>query len=43
MLSTAGRVMTIPMGARMRGIPLEKVLELFRLRGYVDVNLPEEP
>lgn len=43
MLSTAGRVMTIPTGARMRGIPLEKVLELFRLRGYVDVNLPEEP
>ncbi len=42
MLSTAGRVMTIPKGARMRGIPLETVLELFRLRGYSAVNLPEE-
>ncbi len=42
MLTTAGRVMTIPKGARMRGIPLQKVLELFRSRGYGVLNLPEE-
>ncbi|HSK68945.1 MAG TPA: DUF1858 domain-containing protein [Candidatus Limnocylindria bacterium] len=35
MLGTAGRVMTLPMGARMRGLELEDVLEVFRRHGYV--------
>ena len=43
MFSTAGRVMTIPKGASMRGIRLEIVLELFRSRGYSIAGLPEEP
>ena len=34
MLSTVGRVMTIPKGAAMRGIPLNDVLSLFRAKGY---------
>ena len=43
MLSTAGRVMTIPKGANMRGIRLETVVELFRSHGYSIAGLPEEP
>lgn len=43
MLSTAGRVMTIPKGAKMRGISLKSVVELFRNRGYSITGLPEEP
>ena len=42
MRTTAGRVMTIPKGAKMRGIPLEKVLELFRSRGYSVAGPPDE-
>ena len=34
MLSTVGRVMTIPKGAAMRGIPLDDILSLFRAKGY---------
>lgn len=34
MLNTVGKVMTIPKGAAMRGIPLENVLRLFREKGY---------
>ncbi len=32
--ATAGPFMTIPKGARLRRISLEKVLQLFRDRGY---------
>ena len=34
MFNTVGKVMTIPKGAAMRGIPLEDVLRLFREKGY---------
>jgi len=34
MLATAGRFMTIPKGAAMRGVDLNAVKELFRERGY---------
>ncbi len=34
MLSTAGRFMTIPKGAEMKGIPLEKIKDEFLRRGY---------
>ena len=43
MLSTAGRVMTIPKEANMLGIRLEIVLDLFRRRRYSIASLPEEP
>jgi hypothetical protein len=34
MLATVGRVMTIPKGARMRGIKLDKIIAAFEQRGY---------
>lgn len=34
MLQTAGRVMTIPKGARMRNIELTKIIEIFEKHGY---------
>ena len=34
MLKTAGRFMTIPKGAAMKGISLEKIKEEFAKRGY---------
>ncbi|MBD3107464.1 DUF1858 domain-containing protein [Bacillus sp. AGMB 02131] len=34
MLQTAGRVMTLPKGCRMRGIPIETVKEAFRNHGF---------
>lgn len=34
MLNTAGRVMTIEKGAKMKNIPLEKIKEAFVERGY---------
>lgn len=35
MLNTAGRFMTIPKGAAMKGIELEKIKEEFIKRGYI--------
>lgn len=34
MLKTAGRFMTIPKGAQMKGIPMGKVKETFQKNGY---------
>ncbi|WP_160726143.1 DUF1858 domain-containing protein [Bacillus sp. USDA818B3_A] len=34
MLKTAGRVMTLPNGCRMKGISLEKVIETFENNGF---------
>ena len=34
MLKTAGRFMTVPKGARMKGIPLEKFKEAFERKGF---------
>lgn len=34
MLSTAGRFMTIPQGAKMKGVALEEISQEFRRRGY---------
>ncbi|NLY39477.1 MAG: DUF1858 domain-containing protein [Firmicutes bacterium] len=34
MLQTAGRFMTIPKGAAMKHIPMEKIKEAFTARGY---------
>jgi hypothetical protein len=34
MMKTAGRVMTIPKGAAMKGMDLEKVKEAFRQKGF---------
>ena len=34
MLSTAGRIMTIPKGAAMKGIDLELVIATLRERGF---------
>jgi len=35
MLKTAGRVMTLPNGCRMKGISLEKVMETFEKNGFI--------
>jgi hypothetical protein len=34
MLNTAGRFMTIPKGAGMKGIPMEKIKEAFAAKGF---------
>ena len=34
MLKTAGRVMTLPNGCRMKGISLEKVIQTFENNGF---------
>ncbi len=34
MLTTVGRIMTIPKGTRMRGIKLEDVIAAFERNGY---------
>ena len=41
MLRTAGRVMTIPGGAKMRKISLDAVMRLFETHGYKVIN-PED-
>jgi len=35
MLNTAGRFMTIPKGAAMKKIPMDKIKEVFGSRGYI--------
>lgn len=35
MLHTAGRFMTIPKGAAMKSISLEKIKQVFELKGYI--------
>jgi hypothetical protein len=35
MLQTAGRVMTIAKGARMRGVDLNKIKQTFEKHGYI--------
>lgn len=34
MLQTAGRYMTIPTGARMKKIPLEEIVAVFKASGF---------
>ena len=34
MIQTAGRYVTIPKGAQMKKIPLEKVIEVFEAKGF---------
>lgn len=34
MLNTAGRFMTIPKGATMKNIPMNKIKEVFSSKGY---------
>ena len=38
MLSTAGRFMTIPKGAAMKSISLEKIKQVFESKGYTIKN-----
>lgn len=42
MMKTAGRVMTLPKGAAMKGMDLEKVKEAFRQKGFQLINQEEE-
>jgi hypothetical protein len=35
MLNTAGRFMTIPKGAAMKGISMEKIRQVFESKGYM--------
>lgn len=39
-LNTMGRMMTIPKGAAMKEIPLEKIVQVLRERGFELLNLP---
>ena len=34
MIQTAGRYVTIPKGAKMKKIPLEKVIDVFEAKGF---------
>ncbi|NMA84410.1 MAG: DUF1858 domain-containing protein [Epulopiscium sp.] len=34
-LNTAGRVMTLEKGARMKGITLDTIMEYFKRKGYI--------
>lgn len=38
MLKTAGKVMTIPKGAKMKGIELSTIVEKFREKGFTVIN-----
>lgn len=40
-LNTMGRFMTIPKGAQIKEIALEKVVKAFRDAGYEVINIPE--
>lgn len=39
-LNTMGKIMTIPKGAVVRGIPLEKIIEAFRDAGFIVDHIP---
>lgn len=38
MLNTAGRVMTIPKGARFKNIDIEHIKEVFKRHGYIFIS-----
>jgi len=40
MLNTAGRIMTLDKGARMKNIPMERIIQILMENGF-DVNTPE--
>ena len=40
-LDTMGRVMTIPKGSKVQGIPLDKIIERFENEGFEVINKPE--
>lgn len=42
MMNTAGRVMTLPKGAAMRGVSLEEMIDVFRRKGFQIINREEE-
>ena len=42
MMNTAGRVMTLPKGAVMKGVPLEEMNAAFKRKGFQIVNQKEE-
>lgn len=42
MMKTAGKVMTLPKGAAMKGLDLEKVKEAFRQKGFRVIYQKEE-
>ena len=42
MLMSVGRVMTIPKGAKMKGIAMERIVEAFKQNGFVFLNQNEK-
>ena len=42
MMNTAGRVMTLPKGAIMKGLELDRVKEAFRQKGFQVINEEEK-
>jgi hypothetical protein len=42
-LASAGKVMTVPKGSRMKGIPMEQILKAFREKGFQVIGVDEAP
>ena len=42
-LASAGKIMTVPKGSRMKGIPMEQILKAFRERGFQVIGVDEAP
>lgn len=42
-LASAGKIMTVPKGSRMKGIPMEQILKAFREGGFQVIGVDEAP
>ena len=42
-LASAGKVMTVPKGSRMKGIPMEQILKAFGEKGFQVIGADEAP
>ena len=42
-LASAGKVMTVPKGSRMKGIPMEQILKAFGEKGFQVIGVDEAP
>ena len=42
-LASAGKIMTVPKGSRMKGIPMEQILKAFREKGFQVIGVDEAP
>ena len=42
-LASAGKIMAVPKGSRMKGIPMEQILKAFREKGFQVIGVDEAP